>query len=278
MACAVILRTPLTGIRSSSPVLRRTGSRGGRSVRGRAGDVGLDVGTGDDATLARGGHLVQAHAEVLGQLADRRLGQDPTGSRLAADHRLGGPRSSSGPVAEGDVGRGDELVGVVRREVLGGGAGLARSSFRLGLLDAVADEDRGATGRRRAADLAFFDLIPVTSAGDTGVDLRRRRPFDPGLDRTLRGASLTVVGAPGAVSTEMIGVPTSTVSPSSTCSSVTRPANGTGSSTRDFAVSTSTTMSLTFTVSPLATRQVTISASVRPSPGSGSRNCWTGIR
>ena len=103
-------------------------------------------------------------------------------------------------------------------------------------------------------------------------------PSIPGSTAPCDGASWTVVGAPGAVSTEMIGVPTSTVSPSLTCSSVTRPANGTGSSTSDFAVSTSTTMSLTFTVSPLATRQVTISASVRPSPGSGSRNCWTGIR
>src|SRR5688500_14999432 len=68
----------------------------------------------------------------------------------------------------------------------------------------------------------------------------------------------------------MMGVPTGTVLPSSTISAVTTPANGLGSSTIDFAVSMSTRMSLTWTVSPTATRQVTISASVRPSPTSGS--------
>ena len=70
----------------------------------------------------------------------------------------------------------------------------------------------------------------------------------------------------------MIGVPTGTVLPSSTSSAVTTPANGLGSSTIDLAVSMSTMMSLTLTVSPTATRQVTISASVRPSPTSGSLN------
>ncbi len=73
----------------------------------------------------------------------------------------------------------------------------------------------------------------------------------------------------------MIGVPTSTVAPSSTRSFETVPANGTGSSTSDLAVSISTTMSLTLTTSPGLTRHVTISASVRPSPGSGSLNSLT---
>src|SRR5690349_24569363 len=73
----------------------------------------------------------------------------------------------------------------------------------------------------------------------------------------------------------MIGVPTATVSPSGTSRSVTVPAYGTGSSTRDLAVSISTTMSLTLTVSPTLTFQVTISASTRPSPGSGRLNCFT---
>ena len=70
----------------------------------------------------------------------------------------------------------------------------------------------------------------------------------------------------------MIGDPTSTVSPSATRSSRTVPAYGLGSSTSDLLVSTSTTMSFRATVSPTATRQVTMSASTRPSPGSGSRN------
>ena len=70
----------------------------------------------------------------------------------------------------------------------------------------------------------------------------------------------------------MIGVPTGTVSPSATSSASTVPAYGDGSSTSDLAVSISTMMSLISTVSPTLTFQVTISASVRPSPTSGSLN------
>ena len=70
----------------------------------------------------------------------------------------------------------------------------------------------------------------------------------------------------------MMGVPTSTVCPSSTSSAVTTPANGEGSSTSDFAVSISTMTWLTTIVSPAATFHETISASVRPSPTSGSGN------
>src|SRR4051794_9894526 len=80
------------------------------------------------------------------------------------------------------------------------------------------------------------------------------------------GPATTSAGSP----MEMIGVPTATVSPSGTCSACTVPAYGDGSSTRDLAVSISTTMSLIFTTSPTLTFQVTISASVRPSPTSGS--------
>ena len=74
----------------------------------------------------------------------------------------------------------------------------------------------------------------------------------------------------------MIGVPTGTVSPSGTSRSSTVPAYGDGSSTSDLAVSISTTMSLTLMTSPTLTFQVTISASVRPSPTSGSLNCFMG--
>src|SRR5690606_1947530 len=79
--------------------------------------------------------------------------------------------------------------------------------------------------------------------------------------------------ASASVVTEMIGVPTATVCPTSTSSASTTPANGDGSSTRDFAVSISTMTWLTSTDSPGATRHATISASVRPSPTSGSGNC-----
>ena len=68
----------------------------------------------------------------------------------------------------------------------------------------------------------------------------------------------------------MIGVPTGTVSPSGTWIATIVPAYGDGSSTSDLAVSISTTMSLTLMTSPTLTFQVTISASVRPSPTSGS--------
>src|SRR3954471_22074708 len=74
----------------------------------------------------------------------------------------------------------------------------------------------------------------------------------------------------------MIGVPTAMVSPSGARIAETTPANGEGSSTIDFAVSISQTMSLIATVSPTLTFQLTISASVRPSPTSGSR--YSGIR
>jgi hypothetical protein len=70
----------------------------------------------------------------------------------------------------------------------------------------------------------------------------------------------------------MIGVPTSTVWPSGTSSAATTPAYGLGSSTTALAVSMSTMIWLMVTVSPGFTRQVTMSASVRPSPTSGSRN------
>ena len=53
------------------------------------------------------------------------------------------------------------------------------------------------------------------------------------------------------------------------------PAKGLGSSTTAFSVSTSTRTWLSSTVSPGATCQATISASVRPSPRSGSRNWRT---
>src|SRR4029077_2956538 len=71
------------------------------------------------------------------------------------------------------------------------------------------------------------------------------------------------------------GVATSTVFPSGTSRSVTTPSKGLGSSTRDLAVSISTMTWLTVTESPGFTFQETMSASVSPSPTSGSLNCFT---
>src|SRR3712207_7423006 len=98
-----------------------------------------------------------------------------------------------------------------------------------------------------------------------------------GLDRSsVRGTSgSTGAGESGDAGSAgspiaMIGVPTGTVSPSGTSSAVTVPAYGDGSSTSDLAVSISTTTSLTPIASPTETFQATISASVSPSPTSGS--------
>ena len=81
-------------------------------------------------------------------------------------------------------------------------------------------------------------------------------------------------GSAPSTCTVMMGVPTSTVCPSGTSSSPTVPSHGIGNSTSDFAVSISTTIWLTATGSPGATFQEMISASVRPSPGSGSANTF----
>src|SRR5690606_8778895 len=78
--------------------------------------------------------------------------------------------------------------------------------------------------------------------------------------------------APEPSPTRIIGVPTGTVAPSSTSSASTTPAYGLGSSTSDLAVSISTMTSLTLMASPGLTFHETISASVRPSPTSGSLN------
>ena len=70
----------------------------------------------------------------------------------------------------------------------------------------------------------------------------------------------------------MIGAPTDTVSPTPASSLWTFPETGLGSSTNDFAVSISTSTSLIRTSSPSETSHWVISASTRPSPGSGSLN------
>src|SRR5271166_6083282 len=85
-------------------------------------------------------------------------------------------------------------------------------------------------------------------------------------------ARLVAAPAPAPICTEMIGVPTSAVAPSGTSRSATTPAYGLGSSTTALAVSISTMIWLTVTVSPGCTCHLTMSASVRPSPTSGSLN------
>src|SRR5580700_11611874 len=76
---------------------------------------------------------------------------------------------------------------------------------------------------------------------------------------------------------EMSGAPTSTASPEDANNSTTVPAKGLGNSTTAFSVSTSTRTSLSATVSPGATCHATTTASVRPSPRSGSRKLRTSV-
>src|SRR6266536_1587449 len=94
-----------------------------------------------------------------------------------------------------------------------------------------------------------------------------------GTRSSARASAVAASPAPGLTSTEMIGVPTSAVTPSGTSSAATTPSNGLGSSTTAFAVSISTMIWLTVTRSPGWTCHLTMSASVRPSPTSGSLNC-----
>ena len=77
--------------------------------------------------------------------------------------------------------------------------------------------------------------MPGSTAAADGVDSTSGTPPGP--------EALDAAESPEA--TAMIGVPTATVSPSGTSSADTVPAYGDGSSTSDFAVSISTTMSLT---------------------------------
>ena len=89
------------------------------------------------------------------------------------------------------------------------------------------------------------------------------------------GAGGCSLPASGPTSTEMIGVPTSAVSPSGTSSPATTPSYGDGSSTTALAVSISTMIWLIAILSPGWTCHLTMSASVRPSPTSGSLNCFS---
>src|SRR5450830_545017 len=161
------------------------------------------------------------------------------------------------------------------------------ASLRMGGLATIADAEDAGTDDGRGGDCAGG---PVTAPRVRRDDTWPLMPYPtstapwPSSEEMLLAVSETVprnsasawLGATGAGSagapledTEMIGVPTSTVWPSSTRIAATTPANGDGSSTSDFAVSISTSTWLTTTGSPTLTFQVTISASVSPSPTSG---------
>src|SRR6266567_3602241 len=95
------------------------------------------------------------------------------------------------------------------------------------------------------------------------------------------GGAGTSAGGAGAwtpaspTCTEMMGVPTSAVVPSGTSRFSTTPSYGLGNSTTALAVSISTMIWLMLILSPGCTSHLTMSASVRPSPTSGSLNCFS---
>ena len=132
----------------------------------------------------------------------------------------------------------------------------------------------------RTSDTAGGATANVFSAVLRGsrVDFSSRGP-DPTRVAWVAGSSAgtapapasfgSSVAAPTPSSIAISAVPTSTVWPAGTRRCATTPAYGLGSSTRDFAVSISTTGVFTATVSPTATSQVTTVASVSPSPTSG---------
>ena len=272
IACAVILRTPLTGTRvsRSPPASRR--------------EAGRSTGPGPPSAAAITSSRV---TEPSGPEAVTPVRSTP---RSRASLRTGGLASTRGPPASGSpltpwagaAGSASSTcgsctgVGVVIIDVCTaccavaaeGEAGLAPESLRG---RRFADVVRGPypTSTEVRPPGAGPPIIPGSTASSSlGVAISATSGA-----ATWSGAATVPPGPP--TSTVMIGVPTSTVLPSSTSSSPTTPANGLGSSTSDFAVSISTTTSLTLMVSPGLTFQDTISASVRPSPTSGSLNCLT---
>ena len=104
IACAIILRTPLIGSRRSrSPVGRAAAagasagtsapvSRTSRMNRARR----LDVLAGDRAVRAGRGEAAEVDAEVLGELADRRLGEHPYVSASAGAASCGAGVAGTG--------------------------------------------------------------------------------------------------------------------------------------------------------------------------------------
>ncbi len=171
------------------------------------------------------------------------------------------------------------------------------ASLRMGGFAMMADAAAAGTEAGRGAlgeagdDDGTADTVPVSLLRRRDCDMPLRAVADEGRRRLLLdGDACGGVGRPPTVPTRwrrrrlaadvptvMIAVPTSTVSPSPTSRADTVPANGDGSSTSDLAVSISTSTWLTSTTSPGFTFHDTISASVRPSPTSGSRNSESAI-
>ena len=150
---------------------------------------------------------------------------------------------------------------------------------------------RDTAGALRGRRVVALGLTPEPTSTDwRSSSLGARVPWIPGSAPPSAGGGGTrsalvlprggggwpgagALPASGPTSTEMMGVPTSAVVPSGTSSPATTPSYGEGSSTTALAVSISTMIWLIVTRSPGCTCHLMMSASVRPSPTSGSRNC-----
>src|SRR6185503_16331699 len=121
--------------------------------------------------------------------------------------------------------------------------------------------------RRRVAGVAA-GATPVAGAGDVGAAAGAGAAARAGAVAAGVAGTLPFPPSPKLSRT----APTFTRWPAWTCAAATRPPNGEGSSTCAFSVSTRRTAWSSLISSPSATRTRTISASVRPSPRSGSLN------
>ena len=205
----------LDGMRSSRPPRRAPHRRRAATAVGAAVDrPRCDVLAGDRCPCGPLGDGGEVDAEVLGQLAHRRLGERTRARRGGASASSGAGTGGGGRARCRAAWRGGTWSACVR-------GGVRRTRPR-----AVADQHGAASARRGAADHAGLDraLGGGISAPRRGV--ARRPAAASGADAGVRRGA----GArrDGSVSTAMIGVPTSTVSPSATSSSVTTPANGRG--------------------------------------------------
>ena len=170
-----------------------------------------------------------------------------------------GARNGAGPGRGRGHGplRARRLPEVVRREVRDPLTSLRGRRAGLGLRggrNRPGTSRAGAAGRRAAACRAARSRQPSWSGGRHRGDVTA----EPVVDRDDRGADRHRLALGHEQRGDRAGIRH-------------------GSSTRDFAVSISTKMSLTLTASPTLTFQVTISASTRPSPGSGRLKCFTAM-
>ena len=208
----------------AAPGSNTAASLAGLRPAGAARRGGVDVGAGDDAVRPGAGDRGEVDAEVLGELAHRRLGQRPSRPRPWATPR--GPRrrrSACGRLAADlePPWRTGSVAGVGR-----GGSAPGRRAGRRRL--GPADQDGAASARPPPTDRLARGpgrSRPADGAADRPRGRRSgRRPVAASAGRRTARPVPAPGGGAGSVSIAMIGVPTSTVVPASKSSSTTSPA------------------------------------------------------